>query len=221
MQGSIGNEIIIQDVSDIPGTNCYLDEDAKTLIVDKYKEIGYKGLHILGSGNYHYLTYLWLSKIGQDFSLLTFDNHPDMQNPAFGDILSCGSWVLAANNDYKNLKHIYICGADDNHIEQEGPYPENVYFIKDTSEIDDAYPLYVSIDKDVLGYKFAKTDWDQGVMTLDELCLNLKMLGYKNILGIDICGDTKTEPEGSEINKYSNEQLLPICLSLLESSTLS
>ncbi len=53
-------------------------------------------------------------------------------------------------------------------------------------------PLYISIDKDVLSRKVLRTNWDQGVMTEQELRRELRFFVMSpaiRILGMDICGE--------------------------------
>ena len=47
-----------------------------------------EGIHFLDSGNYHYVSKIWMEKIEEEFELLVLDHHTDMQPPMFGDILS-------------------------------------------------------------------------------------------------------------------------------------
>ncbi len=86
------------DFQDIPGTNCYCDSLAEEEIGKRIIPFGPEGLHFLDSGNYHYLTKLWLELVKEPFELLVFDHHTDMQHPAFGGILSCGGWIREACN---------------------------------------------------------------------------------------------------------------------------
>ena len=53
-----------------------------------------------------------------------------------------------------------------------------------------AMPLYITIDKDVLRPREARTNWDQGRMSLQGLSLALERLaGARAIAGVDICGE--------------------------------
>jgi len=49
---------------------------------------------LYGSGDYHYLTALWLRKRAEPFTLVSFDNHPDWDTrpPHW----ACGSWLSRA-----------------------------------------------------------------------------------------------------------------------------
>lgn len=57
------------------------------------------------------------------------------------------------------------------------------------------YPVYLSIDKDVLSEEELQTDWDQGSMSLTQLKLACRTLICSlPVLGCDICG----EPSGED-----------------------
>ena len=205
------------DVSDIDGTNCYLKEEAKPEIRSLVSASELKGIHFIGSGNYHYISYFFLELIRRDFSLLLIDNHTDMQRSAFGDILSCGSWVMEAVNRLENLKYVYILGASAEHILEVQPIPENVCIIENAEEISKDLPLYISIDKDVLSREYSITDWDQGDMSLGDLVAMLDKLRGYDVLGVDICGDSKNPlcSDFQEINYRTNKSLIRVCKSLL------
>lgn len=103
-------EITQLDCKDIPGTNCYCDSLAEEEIGKRIAPFGPEGIHFLDSGNYHYLTKLWLELVKVPFELLVFDHHTDMQRPAFGGILSCGGWIWEALETNDNLKHVILVG---------------------------------------------------------------------------------------------------------------
>jgi hypothetical protein len=49
---------------------------------------------LFGSGDYHHLTALWIRRIEEPFTLVSFDNHPDwdIRPPLWG----CGTWINRA-----------------------------------------------------------------------------------------------------------------------------
>lgn len=106
------------DCQDIPGTNCYCDSLAEEEIGKRMAPFGPEGLHFLDSGNYHYLTKLWLELVEVPFELLVFDHHTDMQRPAFGGILSCGGWIREALETNENLKHVILVGPPETAMEE-------------------------------------------------------------------------------------------------------
>ena len=77
---------------------------------------------------------------------------------------------------------------------------------------EEAPNVYISIDKDVLSRVFARTDWDQGTMTLDELSAALRKLrAERRIIGVDLCGGNTIEkgasPEDLALNASTGEAL--------------
>ena len=82
-----------------------------------------------------------------------------------------------------------------------------------------AEKVYISIDKDVLSPDYARTDWDQGTMTLDELFASIRDISLKHkIIGVDVCGEVKnTEDTCSEdvsINSETNRLIQEFLLNL-------
>ena len=118
------------DCRDIAGTDCYCDDIAKQMISDRLEDHGTEGVHFLDSGNYHYLSLLFMNEIPreQDFELVLFDNHPDSQEPAFGEITSCGGWVREAWETMPNLKQVTMIGVDPELLLDEG-YSDGVNVI--------------------------------------------------------------------------------------------
>ena len=96
------------ELQDVCGTNCYCDEEAIAEINKRTENYPTAGIHFIDSGNYHYMTRLWLTRMDQPFCLLVYDNHTDMQPPAFGGILSCGGWIAAALEELENLKYVIL-----------------------------------------------------------------------------------------------------------------
>ncbi len=188
------SDLKIVDCTDLDGTRCYLDDAAKETILQRINDFSPEGIHFIDSGNYHYLSLLWLSKIKEDFNLVLFDHHSDDQPPSFGTITSCGGWVLEAKETLSHMKNVYTYG-----IGQETPI----------TDIPKDIPIYISIDKDVLSTEFAITDWDQGDMTLDTMIDMLSTLSNNHsIIGSDICGDTSENAlTGAYINNQTNRTL--------------
>ena len=157
------------ELGDIQGTNCYCDEEAEAAIKERISLMEPSGIHFLDSGNYHYVSKIWLDKIEEEFELLVFDHHTDMQMPMFGNILSCGGWIQAALDTNTRLKRVYLAGppsmeaeADRERVvginEEELKTPGCISRHLKNSEL----PLYISLDKDILTRSCAITNWDQG-----------------------------------------------------------
>lgn len=183
--------INIIDCRDIEGTRCYLDDDAKAQLLERIDGHSVDGIHFIDSGNYHYLSLLWLGKIKQDFNLVLFDHHPDDQPPSFGMITSCGGWVLEAKETLPHMKNVYTFGVGE---------------VPSLQDIPTDIPLYISIDKDVLSKDYAITDWDQGDMTLPEMLdILTSLFESHDVIGVDICGESGEMAESAgEINNQTN-----------------
>ncbi|MCI7449732.1 MULTISPECIES: arginase [unclassified Blautia] len=106
------------EVQDICGTNCYCDDEAIAEINKRTESHSVAGIHFIDSGNYHYMTRLWMARMEKPFCLLVYDNHTDMQLPAFGGILSCGGWIAAALEEVEKLEHVILIGPDEAAYEQ-------------------------------------------------------------------------------------------------------
>lgn len=196
-------EYIMNDCTKLEGTNCYCDDMAREELTDIIKDDN-SLIRYSDSGNYHYLTAIYLSKVTTPFSLIVFDHHPDMQLTAFFSILSCGGWILDVLDNNKYLKEIIVIGVNDELIENvDEEYRSKVKFVKKSelnTKLDEVknyksdYPIYISIDKDVLKEEYVNTNWDQGDMELDELEECIKALvSNNNVLGADVCGEIKLE----------------------------
>lgn len=183
------------ECSEISGTECYCDDMAQELLRKRISEhdVSVKSLHYIDNGNYHYLTKIMLEHMDEPFNLLVIDNHPDMQSPLFGPILSCGSWVKDMLSDNKYINRVCLYGVKEELITEEIVHTDRVTVAKSQNDIVDALeaqiPLYISIDKDALDKKDYITNWDQGSMRIEELESLLRNLaGSYNICGADICG---------------------------------
>ncbi len=232
-----GKSAVWVDVRGLPGSSCYCDDDAGEILMKKTEDLSPGGIHFLDSGNYHYMTFFWLQKIRQPFRLLVFDNHTDMQPPAFGDILSCGGWIEAALNRLPCLKQVILAGPDEEawaRVEEELTVRVSFFsrerLRKQSVEEKLAFfrglptdlPLYISVDKDVLCEEDACTDWSQGDMKLEELLAYLECVREKccrkeipsgKILGMDVCGECDMDlQEGSLRNDIANRALLQFFL---------
>ena len=62
-------------------------------------------------------------------------------------------------------------------------------------------PVYVSIDKDVLAPEVVQTNWDQGVMHLEELESAIRVL-QPRIIGSDVVGDVSSYAYRSRMKRF-------------------
>lgn len=213
------------ELSHLTGCNCYCDEEAAGMMRKELQTLPEDSIHFLDSGNYHYISLLWLEKIDKPFRLVLFDNHTDMQPPAFGGLLSCGGWAAEALETVPSLVEVILVGPDEEAFSQaDARARERVRLlsrekleelskeeiIRFFSEIPGDLPLYLSVDKDVLCPEEAATAWSQGDMKLSELTEYLELL-FENhdVLGMDVCGEA--EPgTGNLCNDKDNRELLEL-----------
>lgn len=228
-------EIFWTELSDLSGCNCYCDAEASDRIRKEIQAFTGKGLHFIDSGNYHYMTRLWLEKLQIPFRLLVFDNHTDMQPPAFGGLLSCGGWIAASLEELPLLQEVILVGPDEEAYTQVEPdLQQKVLFLSReklstmTAEEKEGFfnnlsedlPLYVSVDKDVLCKGDASTTWSQGDMHLSELMSFLELvLERQNILGMDVCGECDMDSSSEDfLNDHANEAILRLWEKMQKSS---
>ena len=228
-------EISWTELSDLSGCNCYCDAEASDRIRKEIQAFTGKGLHFIDSGNYHYMTRLWLEKLQIPFRLLVFDNHTDMQPPAFGGLLSCGGWIAASLEELPLLQEVILVGPDEEAYTQVEPdLQQKVLFLSReklstmTTEEKEGFfnnlsedlPLYVSVDKDVLCKGDASTTWSQGDMHLSELMSFLELvLERQNILGMDVCGECDMDSCSDDfLNDHANEAILRLWEKMQKSS---
>ena len=220
------------DCSDIEETDMYCSKEANKRIWEKIKPYGIQGIHYIDSGNYHYITKIITDHIDEPFGLVMYDHHTDMQIPMVPGMMSCGDWAGQALNRNKNLRQLVIVGPPEKDIDQtlesyngsqsgrllifsaedlHGGLLENKLKLIRTD-----LPLYISIDKDVLGTEDCETNWSQGNMSIgglerllgvflggqgeernsDACCNDERYAGdirHSRILGVDICGEIQTD----------------------------
>ena len=220
------------DCSDIEETDMYCSKEANKRIWEKIKPYGIQGIHYIDSGNYHYISKIITDHIDEPFGLVMYDHHTDMQIPMVPGMMSCGDWAGQALSQNKNLRQLVIVGPPEKDIDQtlesyngsqsgrllifsaedlHGGLFENKLKLIRTD-----LPLYISIDKDVLGTEDCETNWSQGDMSIDGLerllgvflggqgeernsdacCNDERYAGdirHSRILGVDICGEIQTD----------------------------
>lgn len=180
--------------SHLEGTRCYCSAESAEAIRSALAALPLHALHRIGIGDYHYLSLFWLERIKEPFDLVLLDNHPDDQCPAFdAEMISCGGWVAKA----KKL-----------------PMFHSLHHIKNGGEAlpDGSVGTYISIDTDVLSRDFARTDWDQGQMSLGALTdIVLEVASRGEIIGADLCGglleSQGATPEDLRINAECSKRI--------------
>lgn len=220
------------DCSDIEETDMYCSKEAYKRIWEKIKPYGIQGIHYIDSGNYHYITKIITDHIDEPFGLVMYDHHTDMQIPMVPGMMSCGDWAGQALSQNKNLRQLVIVGPPEKDIDQtlesyNGSQSGRLLIfsaedlhgglLEDKLKlIRTDLPLYISIDKDVLGTEDCETNWSQGNMSIgglerllgvflggqgeernsDACCNDERYAGdirHSRILGVDICGEIQTD----------------------------
>lgn len=220
------------DCSDIQETDMYCSKNAYEKIWGRIEPYGIQGIHYIDSGNYHYITKIITDHITEPFGLVMYDHHTDMQIPMVPEMMSCGDWAGQALSQNKNLRQLVIVGPPESDIEQtlesysgsqsgrlltfsaedlHGDLLENKLKLIRTD-----LPLYISIDKDVLGTEYTETNWSQGDMSIyglerllsvflggqgeeknSDACRNDERnagdIRHSRILGVDVCGEVQTD----------------------------
>ncbi|CDB79583.1 uncharacterized protein BN485_01593 [Coprococcus sp. CAG:131] len=220
------------DCSDIQETDMYCSKNAYEKIWGRIEPYGIQGIHYIDSGNYHYITKIITDHITEPFGLVMYDHHTDMQIPMVPEMMSCGDWAGQTLIQNENLRQLVVVGPPESDIEQtlesysgsqsgrlltfsaedlHGDLLENKL-----KHIRTDLPLYISIDKDVLGTEYTETNWSQGNMSIDGLerllsvflggqgeekntdaCRNDERyaggIRHSRILGVDVCGEVQTD----------------------------
>ena len=221
-------QLTYYDCSDIEGTRLFCDKQAEKQLKEMIHKNGISGIHFIDSGDYHYITKLMTDFIQEPFDLVLIDHHTDMQSSIVGDMLSCGNWAKKAlHNPF--LHRLYLIGPNKHDLKNIG-HKEKVLTISIEEleqgtpiPLETKYPVYISIDKDVLDERYAMTNWNQGEMSLGML---EDVLGHflRNceVIGIDICGDDPdiddypTYIKAERINNISDDALYQIAMKILK-----
>lgn len=184
------------NLSDIEGTACYCDEAAAGEITRRLQAAlpdPWPTLRWIDSGDYHYMSYLLSLHEKAPFHLVLLDNHPDNQEPAFGGILSCGSWVKVLQETHPLVRDVLTIGP-------EGcprAIPEGWLEARRGERV------YVSLDKDVMDRPWARTDWSQGTLTLEDVKQMLRRIfeSGMDVVAVDVCG-ALTAGKGATAEDY-------------------
>ena len=200
------------DCTNIDGVNGYCDERAGKILCKKITRFPLKGVHFLGSNNYHYISKFWIDRIRVPFSLVLFDHHSDMQPGMIDGLLSCGNWVKFILDKNSYLQKVFLIGTSNASVSTIKEKYSGRWFLFSEKDVGNknrwkkffkkniSGPLYISIDKDVLSAQYAVTGWDQGKMNLAEMKEYLTDLySDGNVIGADVCGDVMKHENVSEL----------------------
>ena len=203
------------------GTTCYCDPDAEAEISRRLIPEPGERMRWIDSGDYHYVTKILAAREQSPFTLVLVDNHPDDQAPAFGGVLSCGSWVRDLREASPVLEEVWTLGPDHRIRNASGTVDRELdAWIDDLLEAVAGKRVYLSIDKDVLDRAWSRTDWSQGTYSPAQLKGWLDGLLRQDIVAVDLCGELAPEkgatPEDLRINGKLNVELQEFILSYLK-----
>ncbi len=220
------------DLEKLQHVNLYCEPDSLKNLQKSLQVRSERGITFIGSGNYHYVSFLFLNEITKPFTLVLFDNHPDLGTATEQEqtLLSCGTWVSYALRELPLLQRVVIIGPTTNMPHQaidsrvvmfpfDGSHHHSLKSILSAIHTE---TIYISIDKDVLNRSDAVTNWDQGIMNSKTLINYLAfILKNKQAEGIDICGEEQISPVQAFLpefqkliskNEEANINILETCL---------
>lgn len=194
------------NLKDLSGTYCFCETTTLQQLNLRLNPTLPQLIYI-GSGNYHYVTYLALRRINQPFTLILFDHHSDLLPTPDSNIISCGSWLYWALTKLPQLKKAIIIGMNDRYmpklplkilhkvrwVTHQQIKNDDQWSYRWMNEIHTPF-VYISIDKDVLSEQDVLTNWDHGDMRIDQLMQLLETIVSRyRVVGIDVCGEPKLE----------------------------
>lgn len=164
---------ITLDFTNLEGTTCYCDAFAEATIAEAFNSLPINALHWIDGGDYHYLSDIWMRRLEAPAKLVLFDNHPDDQEPAFGGDILSCGNWVAHSRRFNKMLR------------------------------DDADSVWLSIDLDYLSKDYARTNWDQGNASIQDLLNGISTaIEGKELAGVDICGGI-TAAQGACAEDYA------------------
>ena len=208
-------------LGDIEGTCCYCDPEAEAEISRRLEPFPEERVRWIDSGDYHYVTKILAAREREPFTLVLVDNHPDDQAPAFGGVLSCGSWVKELRETCPMLEEAWTLGPDHRIRNASGTVDRELEEgIDDLVSALKGKRVYLSVDKDVLDRTWARTDWSQGTYSLDVLKGWLDRLLRLDVVAVDVCGGLSpaqgAKPQDLRVNGDTDMELQDWILACLE-----
>ena len=121
-----------------------------------------------------------------------------MLRPVFGELMSCGSWLLRTVQELSNVQRVMIFGIDPDYVSH---VPKSLRDRVATADTDEGFraflrghpggSLYISLDKDVFSTRDVRTNWDQGTLRYAHFERLLKTAdNTRDIVGMDVCGES-------------------------------
>lgn len=162
-------------------------------------------LTFIGSGDFHHVAAVLIEQFAEPITVVHFDNHPDW----FGG-MHCGGWV----SQVALGRQVITVGPCSDDLQKPVPALRanvemyswaamqsfGLAFVDYLLSRIESPRVYITVDKDVLRTTDAVTNWDQGQMSIQYLCLMIKAIrrDYK-IVGADVCGDYSVPKYGVDV----------------------
>ena len=106
------------DCTMLTGTDCYCDPETQKELMNRIYSCAFGAIHLMDSGNYHYMSRLFLEACQHRVSLVMMDHHTDMQPSALLPVLSCGSWLLDTLLEVPDVQEVFLMGPSQKALEQ-------------------------------------------------------------------------------------------------------
>ena len=194
----------IVDLTALPQSNLYCADTTFRRIVALLPPDAHRGISLLGNGNHHYAALALIARHTEPFTLILVDHHTDCAAGDPDTPLSCGSWVRFALRNVATLAHVVLIGPPTASLaEIPAELRPRITHFPDAAALEPSVLLraiptdaiHLSVDKDALAPSDARTNWDQGDLTLDQLLPLVSALRRgKNLRGADLCGEWPTSP---------------------------
>lgn len=194
----------IVDLTALSQSNLYCADATFRRIEALLPPDAHRGISLLGNGNHHYAALALIARHTEPFTLVLVDRHTDCAAGDASEPLSCGSWVRHALHNVATLAHVVLLGPPTASLaEIPAELRPRITHFPDAATLEPATLLraiptdavHLSVDKDALALSDARTNWDQGDLTLDQLLPLVSALRReKNLRGADLCGEWPTSP---------------------------
>lgn len=192
------------DLTALPQSNLYCSEATFRRLAGALPAAAGQGVTLIGCGNYHYVALALLPRPPRPFTLVLVDHHADCGAGIIPSMLSCGSWVRHAFRQLPGLARVVMVGPSAGAAEAlPAALRRRIRVFPETTELTPAALLaaiptddvHLSIDKDALAPAEARTNWDQGRLTLQRLLpLVTALVRAKRVCGADLCGEWPASP---------------------------
>jgi len=159
---------------------------------------------LLGSGNRHFVALALIARLPRPFTLVLIDHHTDGAEGTAPAMISCGSWLNHAALRLPRLARVVMLGPPpDAAAHLRAALRARTVFLSGSTAVTPerllaAIPtedVYLSLDKDAFALSVARTNWDQGDLTLDAVLPLLTALARTHtVRGVDLCGEWPASP---------------------------